>query len=181
MDAQSHRSARPACDRATVSGTCGRPACRCAAAAGRAKGRQIRQFRRRCPPTPGQIRQFRRARCPPTRAPARAPSASACEPLSRADRGGAGSRAQRHGDLAGPRRRSRLHRAVRERPPLRRAAARRTAPPEARVVITTAPGEEGQVDYGERADGARPEHRQVPADAALCPDAGLLAQSACGC
>ena len=32
---------------------------------------------------------------------------------------------------------------------------RGTAPPEARVVITTAPGEEAQVDYGEGPDGAR--------------------------
>ena len=44
--------------------------------------------------------------------------------VSRADRRGAPPRPQRHGDLAGPRRRSRLHRAVCERAPLCRDAPR---------------------------------------------------------
>ena len=47
---------------------------------------------------------------------------------------------------------------VRECPALRRDAARQP-PAEARVVITTAPGEEGQVDYGGGTDGARPRAR----------------------
>ena len=40
-------------------------------------------------------------------------------------------------------------------------------------------GRPGRLRRG--ADGARPEHRQVPAHAALRPDARLLAQSRCGC
>ena len=43
-------------------------------------------------------------------------------------------------------------------------------------MITTAPGEEGQVDYGDGPMVRDPQHRQVPAHAALRPDAGLLAQ-----
>ena len=49
--------------------------------------------------------------------------------VSRADRRGARARAQRGRDLAGPGRRPRLHRAVRERPSLRREAARRRRRP----------------------------------------------------
>ena len=48
--------------------------------------------------------------------------------LSRADRRGARPRPQRDGDLAGPGRRPRLHRAVRQRPALRRDAARPRRP-----------------------------------------------------
>ena len=91
--------------------------------------------------------------------PGRAPSASACEPYRELIAEALARGRNADGDLAGPRRRSRLSRAVRECPPLRRDAARQRAPAEARVVITTAPGEEGQVDYGERADGPRPRHR----------------------
>ena len=44
-------------------------------------------------------------------------------------------------------------------------------------MITTAPGEEGQVDYGDGPMVRHPQTRQVPAHAALRPDARLLAQS----
>jgi hypothetical protein len=77
--------------------------------------------------------------------------------VSRADQRNARARAQRDGDLAGPRGRPRLH--------ARYASVRRfvvtlrgTAAPEARFVITTAPGEEGQVDYG---DGPMVRHPQT--------------------
>ena len=60
----------------------------------------------------------------PAPRPGRAPSASACEPYRELHRRGAPARAQRDGDLAGPRRRPWLHRPVRERPALRADAAR---------------------------------------------------------
>ena len=44
-------------------------------------------------------------------------------------------------------------------------------------MITTAPGEEGQVDYGDGPMVRHPQTGQVPAHAALRPDARLLAQS----
>ena len=47
---------------------------------------------------------------------------------------------------------------------------------EARVVITTAPGEEAQVDYGDGPMVRDPRDGQVPPDAALRADARLLAQ-----
>ena len=53
----------------------------------------------------------------------------------------------------------------------RLGAQMHSVPPEARVVIVTAPGAEAQVDYGARADGARPRERQVQARAALRADA----------
>ena len=56
----------------------------------------------------------------------------------------------------------------------RSCAARRRA--EARVVITTAPGEEAQVDYGE-GPMVRDPDREIPPHAAVCPHARLLAQS----
>lgn len=140
MDGQSHcrRCARGTAPRSR--GICGRPACRSVAADVRAKGRQTRQFHRSCPPT--QIPQFLDRRCPPDSQAGRAPSASACEPY-RADRGGRGARSQCCRDLSRPRRRSRLHGEVRERPPLRPEAPRNVTR-QARVVITTAPREEGQ-------------------------------------
>lgn len=53
---------------------------------------------------------------------------------------------------------------------------RDATPAEARVVITTAPGEEGQVDYGDdRWCGTQ--HRQVPTGASASPDVGLFAES----
>jgi len=55
-------------------------------------------------------------------------------------------------------------------------ALRGSAPSDARVVITTAPGEEGQVDYGEGPMVRDRGDREVPTHAALCPHAGLLAQ-----
>jgi hypothetical protein len=51
------------------------------------------------------------------------------------------------------------------------------ASPEARVVITTAPGEEAQVDYGRWPDGPPSADRQAPAHTALRPDTWLLTQS----
>ena len=48
-------------------------------------------------------------------------------------------------------------------------------------MITTAPGEEAQVDYGDGPMVRHPDDRQVPAHAALRPDARLLAQSRCAC
>ena len=85
-------------------------------------------------------------------------------------------RPQRDGDLAGPGRRPRLHGALRERAALRRAAARADARPRRACVITTAPGEEAQVDYGDGPMVRDPPSGQVPAHAALRPDARLLAQ-----
>ena len=92
-------------------------------------------------PTPAS-----RAAGPPP--PGRAPSASACEPHRDliADALGRGRNAMAiwqdlvddHGFTG---RYASVRRFVR--------TLRRTAPPEARVVITTAPGEEAQVDYGE--------------------------------
>jgi transposase len=76
----------------------------------------------------------------------RAPSASACEPYREIIAEALARGRRRH--LAGPGRRPRLSGALRERPPLRREL-RGSRPADARVVITTAPGEEGQVDYGE--------------------------------
>jgi hypothetical protein len=56
------------------------------------------------------------------------------------------------------------------------AALRRSAPADARVVITTAPGEEGQVDHGEGPMVRDRGIRQVPTHAALCPDARVLSE-----
>ena len=85
---------------------------------------------------------------PPVPHPGRAPSASACEPyrelISEALRRGRNAMAiwqdlvDDHGFTA---RYASVRRFV--------VALRGTSSPEARVVITTAPGEEGQVDYGE--------------------------------
>ena len=111
-----------------------------------------RPFPRRCPPTSGQNRQFR-ARgvstdpvCPPP--PGRAPSASACAPYREI--------------IADPLARARNAVAIWHDLvdvhgfPGRYASVRRFAvklrgstPAEARVVITTAPGKEGQVDCGD--------------------------------
>jgi len=46
---------------------------------------------------------------------------------------------------------------------------RGAAPTEARAVITTAPGEEGQVDYGGDGPMCATQHRQVPAGTPLRP------------
>ena len=115
---------------------------------GQAKVHQNRQFPRGCPPTLGQNRPLPRRRCPPTPAGA-SPECERLRAVSRADCRGRRPRPQRGRDLSGPRRRSRLHRPVRQRQALRREAPRDGTPTEARVVITTAPGEEGQVDYGD--------------------------------
>ncbi len=48
-------------------------------------------------------------------------------------------------------------------------------------MITTAPGRGGAGRLRRRADGPRPGDGQVPADAAVRPDARLLAASRCGC
>ena len=95
--------------------------------------------------------------------------------VSRADCRGPGSWPERHGDLAGPRRRSRLRRAVRECSPVRRDAARRR----------TGRGAGRDHDRPRRrrpsrlrrrwADGPRHDHRQVSPRAPLCAHAGLLA------
>ena len=61
------------------------------------------------------------------RRPSRAPTASACEPYRELIELAARPRPQRDGDLAGPRRRARLPRPVREREALRAQAARATA------------------------------------------------------
>ena len=147
MDGQSHcrRRARAIAPRSR--GTCARPACRCAAADGRAKGRQMPQFRRRCPPTPGQIPQFLRREVSTDVRPARAPSASACEPyreLIAAALGRGRNAVAIYQDLVDD------HGFTAKYASVRRFVVklRGTTPAEARVVITTAPGEEGQVDYG---------------------------------
>jgi hypothetical protein len=54
---------------------------------------------------------------------------------------------------------------------------RRSSTPEARVVIETAPGEEAQVDYGTRPDGARRTNGQVPAHTTVRPDVGIQPES----
>jgi hypothetical protein len=99
--------------------------------------------------------------------PGRAPSASACEPYREliAEALGRGRNAMaiwqdlvdNHGFAA---RYASVRRFV--------VTMRDAAPAEARVVITTAPGEgrPGRLRR-RRADGARPEHRQVPAGAPL--------------
>ena len=97
--------------------------------------------------------------------------------VSRADRRGARPRPQRDGDLAGPRRRPRLHRALRERPALRRGSCAARTPPEARVVITTAPGEEGQVDYGDGPMVRDPATGKYRRTRLFVLTLGLLAQS----
>ena len=160
--------------------------CRCAAAAGRAKRRQNRPFRAEVSTDPGQNRPFpggvhrlgRRHRRGVHRlgAVAPAPSASACEPYREliVEALGRGRNAMAiwqdlvddHG----------FTRPLRERPAVRRDSCAAPPPPEARVVITTAPGEEAPGRLRRRADGAPPGDRQVPAHAALRPDAGLLAQ-----
>ena len=95
---------------------------------------------------------------PASPAPTRAPSASACEPYREliVEALGRGRNAMAiwqdlvddHGFAA---RYASVRRFV--------VTLRGTAPAEARVVITTAPGEEGQVDYGEGPDGPRPRAR----------------------
>ena len=107
--------------------------------------------------------------------PGRAPSASACEPYREliVEALGRGRNAMAiwqdlvddHGFAA---RYASVRRFV--------VTLRGSAPAEARVVITTAPGEEGQVDYGDGPMVRDREHGQVPAHAALRPDARLLAQ-----
>ena len=110
-------------------------------------------------PTPGS-----RAECERVRA------------VSRADHRGAPTRPQRDGDLAGPRRRPWLHRPLCERAPLRPDAQRHVLAGGAR-----------RHHHGARRrrpsrlrrwpDGAPSADGQVPAHAALRPDARLLAQS----
>ena len=112
-------------------------------------------------PPPGIARPLR-VEAPPGRAPA----ASACEPYRGADRGGARPRPRRHGHLARSRRRSRLPRPVRQRPPLCAHAAgpatRRGAP---RNRDRPRGGRPGRLRG--RPHGAASGHGQVPPDAAV--------------
>ena len=135
--------------------------------------RQNRPPRRRCPPTRAvktghyaevstdsgaKTGHSEAVSTDPATAPGRAPSASACEPYREliAEALGRGRNAMAiwqdlvddHGFAA---RYASVRRFV--------VKLRGAAPAEARVVITTAPGEEGQVDYGEWADGPRPRPR----------------------
>ena len=145
---------------------------------------QNRPFPRRCPPTSaGKTGHYApevstdSVRPPP---PGRAPSASACEPyrelIDEALARGRNAMAiwqdlvDDHGFAA---RYASVRRFV--------VTLRGSAPAEARVVITTAPGEEGQVDYGEGPMVRDPSTGQVPPHAPLRPHARLLAQSRCGC
>ena len=130
---------------------CGPPGSRCAVAGGQANGRQNRPFPWRCPPTLcWENQRFGRTVSidGASAAPTRAPSASACEPYREliVEALGRGRNAvaiwqdlvDDHGFAA---RYASVRRFV--------LTLRGAAPAEARVVITTAPGEEGQVDYGD--------------------------------
>ena len=118
--------------------------CRCAVAGVRAKGRQMPQFRRRCPPTPGKSRNFaargvHRLGAVP-RAPARARASRIASGSRRRSRVGRNAMAiwqDLVDDIGFTARYASVRRFVRQ--------LRRTAPPDARVVIATTPGE----DYGE--------------------------------
>ncbi len=97
---------------------------------------------------PGQIPQFRRGWCPPTRhrpaRPARAHASRIASGSRRPSRAGRNAMAiwqDLVDDIGFTARYASVRRFVRQ--------LRRTAPPDARVVIATTPGEEAQVDYGE--------------------------------
>jgi hypothetical protein len=108
--------------------------------------------------------------------PGRAPSASACEPyrelIAEALRRGRNAMAiwqdlvDDHGFTA---RYASVRRFV--------AQLRGGWPSEARVVITTAPGEEGQVDLRRRADGAMAGHGQISPLPPFCLHARAFSQS----
>ena len=95
--------------------------------------------------------------------------------VPRGDRPRARSGSQRQSDLAGPRGRPRLRRRLLEREALRVEAAGSAGARGARRDHNGARrGIAGRLRRG--ADGARSEHGQVPPDATLRDDAGLLAQ-----
>jgi hypothetical protein len=96
--------------------------------------------------------------------------------VSRADRRGARPGSQRHGHLAGPRRRSRLHRSVCERAPLCRDAPRDVVGGGARRDHDRSwRGSPGRLRRW--SDGPSSRDGQVSAHAALRPDPRLLTQS----
>ena len=109
-------------------------------------------------------------------APTRAPSASACEPYREliVEALGRGRNAVAiWQDLVDDHGFSARYASVRRFVLKLRGAASA----EARVVITTAPGEEGQVDYGDGGPMVRDRSTgKIPRYAALRPDPGLLAQ-----
>ena len=114
------------------------------------------------------------------RPPGRAPSASACEPyremIAEALARGRNAVAiwqDLVDDHGFPARYASVRRFV--------VTLRGSAPAEARVVITTAPGEEGQVDYGEGPMVRDRGTGQVPTHAALRPDARAARANRCGC
>ena len=128
----------------------GRGPGRARAEGARAKGRQNRPFRWGCPPT--LATPALRRRVSTDAVPSRAPRASACEPYR--DRIEAALARGRNAmaiwqdlvdEVGFPARYASVRRFVRQ--------LRGTAPPEARVVIVTTPGEEAQVDYGDGPDG----------------------------
>ena len=117
-------------------------------------------------------------RCPPTRLWSRAQSASACEPYRElfieALRRGPRTPwpywqdlVDNHGFTA----------PVCQRAPLRRASSARLPSPEARIVITTAPGEEAQADSGEGPMVRHPQTGKYRRTRLFVLDTRLLAQS----
>ena len=131
------------------------------AAAGGANRKQNRPFPRRCPPTSGQNRPLRargvhRPGASATAGPS--PERERLRAVSRDHRRGAGAWAQRRRHLAGPGRRPRLSRALRECPPLRRGPARPRSGGRARRHHDGARRRRpGRLRRG--ADGPRPRHR----------------------
>ncbi len=95
---------------------------------------------------------------------------------SGADRGGGPGWPQCDGDLAGPRRRQRLHGPLCERPSLRPAAPAHRAAGRARRHRHHA-GRGGAGRLRRRADGPPSGDGEIPTDAALCPDPRALTQS----
>jgi hypothetical protein len=113
----------------------------------------------------------------PARAHASGPCAD-CErvrAVPRANCRGARAWPQRHGDLAGPRRSTRLPRAVRQRAPFCRRPARQPHAGSPRGDYHRA-RRRGPGGLRRRPDGPAPDERHVPAHAALRADAGLLAE-----
>ena len=140
--------------------------------------RQNRPFPRRCPPTPRQNRQFPRRGVHRLARRRRArPSASACEPYRELIAEALGARPQRHGDLAGPGRRPRLHRPVRECPPLRRGSCAARRRPRRASSSPRRPAKKARSTTARARWSAIRSTGQVPTHAALRPDARLLAQS----
>jgi len=100
----------------------------------------------------------------PPAPPGRAPSASACEPYPRAHHRGARPGPECPSHLAGPGRRPRLCRALRQCPPLRAAPPRGDAGRGPRGDYH-GPWRRSAGRLRRRAHGPRPGHRQVSADA----------------